>query len=89
MCIADVSGGRVWGRSWLGWMDGVKMVLGSRGMMAEAARNLGRSGESWRICRLFSLTLPFLHGPVFFRTSLIRSGGLSPGEEWDAVMRLR
>ena len=33
--IADISGGR--GRPRLGWMDGVKMALGSRWINAEAA----------------------------------------------------
>ena len=36
------------GRPRFGWMDGVKMVLGSRGMTVEAARQwrrIGRSGE--------------------------------------------
>ena len=35
--IADVNDWRVRGRPRLGWMDGVKVALGSRGMMAEAA----------------------------------------------------
>ena len=35
--MAEVSGGRVRGRPRLGWMDGVKVVLGNRGMTAEAA----------------------------------------------------
>ena len=26
-----------------------------------------------------------MHGPAFFRPTLARSGGLSPGEGWDAV----
>ena len=30
--MAEVSGGRVRGRRRLGWMDGVKVVLGNRGM---------------------------------------------------------
>ena len=30
--MADASGGRVWGRPRLGIMDGVKVVLDSRGM---------------------------------------------------------
>ena len=29
--MADVSGGRVWGRPRLGWMDGVRKGLGSKG----------------------------------------------------------
>ena len=32
LLMADVSGGRVRGRPRLGWMDGVKVALGSRGM---------------------------------------------------------
>ena len=36
--MAEVSGGRVRGRPRLGWMDGVEVVLGNRGMMMEAAR---------------------------------------------------
>ena len=28
--MAEISGGRVRGRPWLGWMDGVKVVLGNR-----------------------------------------------------------
>ena len=34
--MAEVSGGRVRGRPRLGWMDGVKVALGNRGMTAEA-----------------------------------------------------
>ena len=36
--MADVSKGQVHGRPWLGWMDGVKVALGSRSMMVEATR---------------------------------------------------
>ena len=36
--MAEVSGGRVRGRQRLGWMDGVKVALGNRGMTVEAAR---------------------------------------------------
>ena len=36
--MAEVSGGWVRGRPKLGWMDGVKVALGNRGMMLEAAR---------------------------------------------------
>ena len=39
--MAELSGGRVRGRPSLGWMDGVKVALGNRGMTVEAAR-LGR-----------------------------------------------
>ena len=36
--MTEVSGGRVRGRPRLGWMDGVKVALGNRGMTVEAAR---------------------------------------------------
>ena len=36
--MAEVSGGRVRERPRLGWMDGVKVALGNRGMTVEAAR---------------------------------------------------
>ena len=40
--MADVSGRRVWGRPRFGWMDGVKMALGSRGMTMEADRQCAK-----------------------------------------------
>ena len=43
-------GGRVRGRPRLGWMDGVKVALGNRGMTVEAARKTGKRGEPWYIC---------------------------------------
>ena len=36
--MAEVRGGQVRGRPRLGWMDGVKVALGNRGMTVEAAR---------------------------------------------------
>ena len=35
--MAEVSGGQVRGRPRLGWMDGVNVALGNRGMTVEAA----------------------------------------------------
>ena len=46
--MAEVSGGRVRGRPRLGWMGGMKMALGNRGMTVEAT--VGKSGEPWYIC---------------------------------------
>ena len=48
--MADVGGARKRGRPRLGWMDGVKVALGNRGMMEEATRKTGKSGEPWYIC---------------------------------------
>ena len=38
MLMVEVSGRGVRGRPRLGWMDGVKVALGNRGMTEEAAR---------------------------------------------------
>ena len=46
--VAEVSGGRVRGRPRLGWMDGVKVVLGNRGMTVEAARKCAKDRKEWR-----------------------------------------
>ena len=46
--MAEVSGGRVRGRPRLGWMDGVKVALGNRGMTAEAARQCTKDRKAWR-----------------------------------------
>ena len=46
--MAEVSGGRVRGRLRLGWMDGVKVALGNRGMMVEAARQCVKDRKAWR-----------------------------------------
>ena len=46
--MAEVSGGRVRGRPRLGWMNGVKMALGNRGMTVEAARQCEKDQKEWR-----------------------------------------
>ena len=46
--MAQVSGGRVRGRPRLGWMDGVKVALGNRGMTVEAARQCAKDRKEWR-----------------------------------------
>ena len=38
LMISEVSGGLVRGRPRLGWMDGVKVTLGNRGITVEAVR---------------------------------------------------
>ena len=72
--MAEVSGGRIQGRPRLGWMDGVKVALGNRGMTVEAARKIGKSGEPWHIRNWMSFTRLFLLGTLFFRTALSCSG---------------
>ena len=46
--VAEVSGGRVRGRPTLGWMDGVKVALGNRGMTVEAARQCAKDRKASR-----------------------------------------
>ena len=46
--MAEESGGRVQGRPMLGWMDGVKVALGNKGMTVEAARQCAKYREDWR-----------------------------------------
>ena len=48
LLMAEVSGGRVRGRPRLGWMDGVKVALGNRGMTVEAARHCAKDRKEWR-----------------------------------------
>ena len=48
LSMAEVSGGRVRGRPRLGWMDGVKVALGNRGMTVEAARQCVKDRKEWR-----------------------------------------
>ena len=40
MLMAEISGGRVRGRPRFGWMAGVKVASGYRGMTVEAARKI-------------------------------------------------
>ena len=44
---AEVSGGRVRGRPMLGWMDGVKVAVGNRGMPVEAVRQCPKDRKEW------------------------------------------
>ena len=46
--MAEVSGGRTRGGPRLGWMDGVKVALGNRGMMVEAPRQGAKDRKEWR-----------------------------------------
>ena len=46
--MAEVSGWRVRSRLRLGWMVGVKVALGSRGMTEEAGRQCAKDEKKWR-----------------------------------------
>ena len=49
--MAEVSGKQVRGRPRIGWMDCIKVALGSRGMTVETARKMGSGEEPWCIYR--------------------------------------
>ena len=52
--MAEVSGRRARGRPRLGWMDGVKLALGTqvwRWRLRDNAQKNGKSGASWYICK--------------------------------------
>ena len=61
--MAEVSGGRVRGRPRLGWMDGVKVALGNRGMTVEAARQCAKDLKACRA--LVHLQLNEFHAAIF------------------------
>ena len=46
--MAELNGRRVRGRPRLGWMDGVKVALGNRGMTVEAALQCAKDRKEWR-----------------------------------------
>ena len=46
--MSEVSAARVLGRPRLGWMDGVKVALGNRGMAVEAALQCAKDRKEWR-----------------------------------------
>ena len=46
--MTEVSGERERTRPRLGWMDGVKVALGNRGMTVEAARQCAKDRKAWR-----------------------------------------
>ena len=46
--MAEVCGGRIRGRPRLGWVDGVKVALGNKGMTEEAARQCTKDRKEWR-----------------------------------------
>ena len=86
--MAEVRGERVQGRPMLGWMDGVKVVFGSRGMTGGCAtmRERWEEVESPFAYVVYSVSVGhFCMVRLFFRTALPRSGGLSPGVVWDVT----
>ena len=46
--MAEVSGGQVQDRERLGWIYGMKVALGSRGMMVEAVHQCTKDQKEWR-----------------------------------------
>ena len=46
--MAEASGGRVRGRPTFGWMDVVKVALGTKNMTVEDARQCAKDRKEWR-----------------------------------------
>ena len=61
--MAEVSGGRVRGRPRLGWMDGLKVALGTRGMTVEARRQCAKDRKKGRA--LVHMLLNEFHAAIF------------------------
>ena len=69
-------------------MDGVKVTLGDRGIMVEAARQCAKDRKEWRA--LVHMQLNQFHAAIFawpcvFSDSPSVLRWLSPEEGWDAV----
>ena len=87
--MAEVSGERIRGRPRLGWMDGVKVALGNRGMTVEAARQCAKDRKRWSPGTYVTEWVSHRH----FCSALCSFGPpsralvwwLSPGEGWGAV----
>ena len=45
--VAEVGGGQEQGRPRLGWLDGVKVAFGNRGITVEAARQCAKDQKEW------------------------------------------
>ena len=45
--MEDVNGGRVPGRPRVGWVDGVKVAMGCRGVVVKAARQCAKDKNEW------------------------------------------
>ena len=74
--MAEVSIGRVRGRPRFGWLDGVKVAMGNRGMTVEAVpqcAKIGMGGETWCTCN------NEFHAAVFAFLCLPVLWWLSPG----------
>ena len=61
--MAEVNGGRVRGKPRFGWMEGVKVALGNRGMTVDAARRCARDRNQWRA--LVRMQMIEFHAAIF------------------------
>ena len=46
--MVDVSGGLIWDRERVNWMDDMKVALGSIGMLMLAAQQFTKDRKGWR-----------------------------------------
>ena len=61
--MAEVIGSRVRGGPRLGWMHGMMMNFGSRGMRVEAVRQYSKNRKEWRT--LVHMLMIEFHVPIF------------------------
>ena len=84
--MEEVSGGRVRGRPRIGWMDGVKVALGNRGMTVEAVRQCAKDRKEWRTLHGTYVTERVPRGhfclALLFRTALPFTGGYYLDRSW-------
>ena len=86
--MAEVSEGRVRGSPRLGWMDGVKVALGNKGMTVESAHQCAKDRKEWRA--LVHMKLVEFQAAIFAWPRVLPDRPpvlwwLSPGEGRDAV----
>ena len=87
--LIEVSGVQAQSRPRVGWMEGVKVALGNRGMTVEAARRCARDRNEWRV--LVHMQMIEFHAAIFacflcsFGPPSYALEAYTRREEWDAV----
>ena len=74
--MAEVSGGLLRGRPSLGWMDGVMVALGNRGMTVEAGHQCVKDRKEWRA--LVHMQQKEFHAGIFVYPNVLSGLGVYP-----------
>ena len=67
--MAKLSGGRVRGRPKLGWVDGVKVALGSTKITVETERQCAKDRKEWRALVMIELNAAIFSWPYVLSDS--------------------